>query len=61
MLHIIAKFTKYKLGHFLVENLDTGLKWSSCNSAFITIRNDLLGVHDPLEIASVCLSVSLSR
>ena len=32
MPHIMAKFTKYIVRTFLVENLDTGQKYSFCNS-----------------------------
>ena len=33
MPHIMAKFTKYIVRTFLVENPDTGQKYSFCNSA----------------------------
>ena len=32
MPHIMAKFTKYMVRTFLVENPDTGQKYSFCNS-----------------------------
>ena len=32
MPHIMAKFTKYIVRTFLVENPDTGQKYSFCNS-----------------------------
>ena len=38
MPHIMAKFTKYIVRTFLVENPDTGQKYSFCNSGFDEYR-----------------------
>ena len=47
MLYIMAKFTKYIIRTFLVENPDTGQKYSYCNSVlnfkFLKIQTEGLG------------------
>ena len=41
MPHIMAKFTKYIVRTFLVENPDTGQKYSFCNSGLDPKQNTI--------------------
>ena len=58
MPHIMAKFTKYMVRTFLVENPDTGQKYSFCNSGWVGV---LTNVNPLDQIRNICKRNTLLR